>query len=175
MKIFHYSNDTGEYFGEGVADINPVDTDDYIIPAFSTTIEPPVKQDGFTAVFDGEQWSMVPDHRGQVWFNGREAVEIETLGDPTVEGLTPAISPLSVDEAEALTIARIKNYARGLIAKTGLPWMVEREVSGGKPIPKSIKTQVQAIRDASDRAEKIVKSMNDPVEIEQFDIAEHFK
>jgi len=40
-----------------------------------------------------------------------------------------------------------------LIAATGIDWMVQREVSGGKPVPQSVKDQCAAYRARSNELE----------------------
>ena len=56
-------------------------------------------------------------------------------------------------ERQDRLIAGIKAEARRRIEATGLPWMVEREVSGGDPVPQTVKDQAAAIRAASDALE----------------------
>jgi hypothetical protein len=56
-----------------------------IEPAFSTSVAPPAEKPGYAAQFNpaGETWTMVPDHRGEIWFMANaEPIIIGTVGDP---------------------------------------------------------------------------------------------
>ena len=43
-------------------------------------------------------------------------------------------------------IEMIKNACKTAIEDTGIAWMVEREVTGGKPVPQSVKEQCASYR-----------------------------
>ena len=53
-------------------------------------------------------------------------------------------------------IVEIKQACQKAIEETGLAWMVEREVSGGKPVSEEIKQQCAAYRNKSDLLEQQV-------------------
>jgi hypothetical protein len=62
--------------------------------------------------------------------------------------------PVAVDPVfPPATVADVKEEARRRIEATGLPWMVQREVSGGAAIPQDVKDACAAIRTASDMIE----------------------
>lgn len=63
---------------------SPLEPDVIHEPAFSTDVKPGVFSDGQIAIFDevSKTWSIVPDYRGQVWFDGVTGVVIEQPGDP---------------------------------------------------------------------------------------------
>lgn len=61
---------------------------EFLIPAFTTDIKPPDAPRGSRAVWNGEAWDIVADHRGERWWQGDRPVFIETLGDPSAAGLT---------------------------------------------------------------------------------------
>lgn len=83
--------------------------------------------------------------------------------------------PLSIEDARAVTTARIKAHARTLITATGLPWMVERQVSGGAAIPDGVRKRAAAIRQASAQAEAEAAKMRDPARLRAFDVAAFFE
>lgn len=56
MKIYRYDQITGEYLDDGLADRNPRNPANPIIPAFATTLEPLPEKDGYTRVFADEVW-----------------------------------------------------------------------------------------------------------------------
>lgn len=53
-------------------------------------------------------------------------------------------------------IAEIKRACQQAIEATGLAWMVERQVSGGKEVPEEVKIQCAEYRDKSDLLEQQV-------------------
>lgn len=57
MKIYNYSQDTGIYIGESIADESPLEAGVYLIPANATTISPPAQQEGKTVNFENGKWT----------------------------------------------------------------------------------------------------------------------
>ena len=53
MDIWDYDRRTGVLLGRGAADPNPEKPGAWLIPAYATTIRPPVVPDGCVAIFDG--------------------------------------------------------------------------------------------------------------------------
>lgn len=58
MRIYNYHPQTGIYLGESIADTSPLEPGKYLIPAFATSIEPPVILDGEQAVFISGIWEL---------------------------------------------------------------------------------------------------------------------
>lgn len=56
-KVYSYSPYTGEYTGETLADMSPLEPGVYHIPANATEIEPPAKVDGKIRVFVDGKWN----------------------------------------------------------------------------------------------------------------------
>jgi hypothetical protein len=56
MKIYHYHPETKEYICDGLADPNPLKPGEWLIPAFATTIQPPVTNENEIAKFIDETW-----------------------------------------------------------------------------------------------------------------------
>lgn len=67
IAIYHFDAGTKEYVESSQSRIDPLDRTP-MIPANATDQEPPVPGDNQAAVFDGDNWAMVPDHRGEVYY-----------------------------------------------------------------------------------------------------------
>ena len=80
--VYNYNPDTGEYLGPETAYESPLEPGVYLIPAHATTIAPPEADDGRVAVFADGAWTLVEDHRGEVWYDTatQERHEIKNLG-----------------------------------------------------------------------------------------------
>lgn len=91
MKIYNYDRTTGEYLSIGEAKPDPLDAGSWLIPAFSTTIEPPTAVVHEVAVFTGSFWEIMQDYRtADAWLiETAEAVVITEIG-PVPEGVTLA-------------------------------------------------------------------------------------
>lgn len=68
MKIYHYDSKTGEYLGDGTANPDPLKPGLYLLPSFSTQLEPPSAGSNQAAVFQDGAWSLVSDYRGSTWW-----------------------------------------------------------------------------------------------------------
>lgn len=53
MDIWHYGRSTGILVGRAVADPNPLEHGQWLIPAYATTVRPPLVPPGCIAIFDG--------------------------------------------------------------------------------------------------------------------------
>lgn len=103
----------------GDSDRDPMAPDTYLVPGGCVPAPPPEAAVGMQVR----------------WCNGAWTVE-------------PA--PLAAGDAPTPpTTAAVKAEAARRIYASGLPWMVEREVSGGEPIPQAVKDHAAAVRAAS--------------------------
>lgn len=59
MKIYHYHPDTGDFVGIGVADTDPLDRDNFLIPACCTVDAPPEISEGYYAKFVNGGWQLL--------------------------------------------------------------------------------------------------------------------
>lgn len=81
MDIYNYSGRTGEFISKRPARRDPEDKDRFLIPANATTSEPPKVSKNEVAVFDGIDWQVVPDHRGEdYWLPDMSYHRIEHFG-----------------------------------------------------------------------------------------------
>ena len=58
MNIYHFIADTGIFYAKGIADESPLEPGVFLIPAYATTVAPPVVSDPEIAVFKDGAWSV---------------------------------------------------------------------------------------------------------------------
>jgi len=113
-KTVYKIDSSGEYIGDLILD----DTDKspvsgaWQVPANCVEVQPPV-QEGYAALWKGNAWAMVEDHRGQkYWMPGQKhgdtPHEMTELG-PLPEGATTTEPAETLDEAKAAKIAEFKS------------------------------------------------------------------
>lgn len=80
--VYNYNPDTGEYLGPETAHESPMEPGVYLMPAHSTEAEPPEAGEHQAAVYSDGAWTLVEDHRGEVWYDTatQDQHEIKTLG-----------------------------------------------------------------------------------------------
>lgn len=96
MNIYHYHPGSGAFVESGIADPDPLDAGNWLIPANATTTPPPSCRVGEWPKFDPESntWVCLPDHRGELWFNSESKPALITfLGDPTEVGFMKELPP----------------------------------------------------------------------------------
>ncbi|MDN7430516.1 tail fiber assembly protein [Burkholderia sp. AU45388] len=96
MLIHQYSSDTGEYIASRLADINPKNPAEWLIPAFSTVDPLPERKPKTWPFRRGNKWVMLPDYRGLMLYrqDTGEPAELMTAGlTPEAQGLTEAPRP----------------------------------------------------------------------------------
>lgn len=116
MKIYKYDPKTKEYKATENAMLDPMesklqDKDVYLMPANATDIEPPTKE-GYAAVWNGEKWDIVEDHRKQKYWlpddkYGAPAREMKELG-PLPEGASLTAPEKTLDECKADKVRQLK-------------------------------------------------------------------
>ena len=114
MDIWHYNQHTGELISKGTADPDQLTPGKWLYPAHSTTLKPPTIVDGYARVFRGDGWTLVEDHRGEVWWTAEgRPVEVTDLGDPRTAGLLssepnkPTPDPLPLPITVAASSAKL--------------------------------------------------------------------
>jgi hypothetical protein len=111
MKIYNYHPYTGIFLGEDEADQDPLDPDNFLIPAHATTTEPPSVLQNSQAVFQNGSWSIVEIPQEQ-----------ENVVDP---------EPISDQDL-------VNRKARAYLNSTD--WYVIRMAETGAEIPEAILT-----------------------------------
>ena len=86
------------------------------------------------------------------------AYEHSITNAATGETIVVPFTPEEIAAAVAAAMVRntdVKAEAARRIAETGIGWMVEREVSGGAPIPQAVKDACALIRERSNAIETL--------------------
>ena len=80
--VYNYDPDTRECLGLETAHESPMEPGVYLLPAHSTETAPPEAGEHQAAVYCNGAWTLVEDHRGEVWYDTvtQERHEIKTLG-----------------------------------------------------------------------------------------------
>jgi hypothetical protein len=60
MIVYNYDSVTGEYLSSSLADANPLEPGQFLIPAFATEVAPPLPADGHRAIFSSGVWTELP-------------------------------------------------------------------------------------------------------------------
>ncbi|NUA26098.1 phage tail assembly chaperone [Cupriavidus basilensis] len=98
MEIFNYHPLTGEFLGNGVADENPLDVENPIVPGFATPTPPPARTARAIPVYRNAaghapqnwsegSWTLAPDYRAEPLFRTADGspfalgLEYTGLGD----------------------------------------------------------------------------------------------
>lgn len=100
VRVFHYSNETGEYLGWSDEFI-PVGVS---IPGNSTLLDPGEEPTGFALVFTGKQWEKREDHREETVYSttDRKVSVVEYIGTVR-EGFTLAAPSTPYDKWDGET------------------------------------------------------------------------
>ncbi len=88
-KTVYQTDVSGLFVAEVQARESPLEPSVYMIPAGCVEVPPPIAEAKKAAVWMADAWTLVADHRGEVWFDGDEAVAIDFVGDPGEKGLSP--------------------------------------------------------------------------------------
>lgn len=91
MQIYNYDPLTLEFLSSGLADSDPLNAGNWLIPADATTIEPLPTIKNKVSCFnkDTECWEYKSDYRGEIWYmlNG-DQLTIEIIGQQPEESWT---------------------------------------------------------------------------------------
>ena len=77
MIIYNYDLN-GQFTGQSIADIDPLNPDLYLIPANATTIQPCDVLENQIAVFNGEEWQAVTIEEPQRNLIGEQVIAIDS-------------------------------------------------------------------------------------------------
>jgi hypothetical protein len=87
MNLYHYHSETREYLGLSEARIDPLETvkaghEVYLIPANTTTEEPPLVGSDQVAIMVGDGWTIEENHRGKTVYDKTtaQALTITEIG-----------------------------------------------------------------------------------------------
>lgn len=99
MQYFHFDRSTGEFLGLHNAQIDPLETQRqgkivFCRPGLTDTmVPPPETATNEVAVWNGSAWDVLPDHRGETWWQGATPITVSAIGDPSEMGLSPTEPP----------------------------------------------------------------------------------
>lgn len=94
MDIYNYDQITGEYLNKSVADPNPEEPGQFLMPAFSVKTKPPEAGEHEIAVRRAGKWDKQPDYRGtQYWLPDGTEYEITEIGKTVPTGAATTPSP----------------------------------------------------------------------------------
>ena len=153
MKIHHYHPQTGECLGAGAADPNPLEPGEWLVPAHATPEAPPEVPEGLAAVWQGEAWALVEDHRGRRgWLDGEPAV-VADLG-PLPAGWRDTAPEPGPEALAAARLAQVLAELTALDAASARPLraVLAAQVGGAEPDPADLarladlEAQAQALR-----------------------------
>lgn len=128
MKIYNYHPNTGEYLSQNKADLNPMQPDNWLIPAYSTADVPPETGENEAAVFSDGVWSTVPDYRGtEYWVAyGEDVQQITKLGETVPEGafLAEPEKPFEIKQEDKRNEIRsaFKGESEAPVLYNGISW-----------------------------------------------------
>lgn len=88
VTVYNLRADTREFIGSGNAYIPPHTG----LPANCTDIEPPLIPEGMVAIFNGDIWDLVEDHRGVTVFDTNDGEKIFITQPGSLPPNTTAIS-----------------------------------------------------------------------------------
>lgn len=128
-NIYNYHPITREYLNQGLADPDPLEPGNFLLPAHSTEIAPPNISAYEIAVYLVDEWVIMADHRGETWYlPNREPVEIKEIGVSPEQDWTLEPSALTLTElikAKLKEINVVFEKSMSLVV-TGYP---EKEIS----------------------------------------------
>lgn len=116
MKTVYQTDADGVYLSQTEAMESPREPGVYLIPAGCVEIEPPAADDGKVAVWTGDAWTLVVDHRGEVWYLDGEAITIDIVGDPAELGYSATALEPSLEDLRAAKVAAITAAADALLS-----------------------------------------------------------
>ncbi len=98
MLVHLYSSITHEFVGSTFADQDPLNPEGILVPAFATTVEPPVVKEREKALFDPDSgtWSIVSDFRAVQFYrklNGQPVDRLSLAERPDPEVVTEVPPP----------------------------------------------------------------------------------
>lgn len=90
--VYCYHAETGEFVSEEHSSPSPLEIGIFVAPANSVNIAPPKAGRHQKQIWNGEKWIIMPDFRGETWFDKNGApIVIKDLGNPEENGLTPTL------------------------------------------------------------------------------------
>ena len=150
MIIYYYSPMNGRYLGSGIADPDPLDEQQWIIPAYATADAPPLAGSGQYAAFVDEAWVLLdeplPDPEPEPAPETPEQTRHRLSGaiqqhlDNTAQSLDYDSIFTAVTYADEPAVAKFQIEGSALRVWRSLVWqhgyaVLAQVLSGSRPIP----------------------------------------
>ena len=147
---------TGEFIGNGFADPDPLDTENWLVPAYAYLDAPPTAGAGEVVVRSADQWVLRSDYRGVVYdtLTGL-ASDWRVIGD-LPDDLTDQSRPSpahrwtgsawELDQGLAAEQDRKRINTESLIYLAETDWYVIRNQETGIPVPADVLERRAAAR-----------------------------
>ena len=113
MIFYIYDEKTKELIGTQNAFIDPLESekqgkDVYLIPQNGTDKEPPKTEKNQAVIFNGDEWEVVADYRGEIYYIGTEQHEMKELGDlPKGATFEPVKPKKTLDELKSEKLSEL--------------------------------------------------------------------
>lgn len=107
MKIYNAHPVTGEFMGESLADADPLDEGNWLIPANAYLDVPPLPGENKAVIRRGDGWDIVDDFRGTAYYtDGPKRYVIEDLGVAVPNGATTEPPPPTLAELTSAALVQ---------------------------------------------------------------------
>lgn len=107
MKIYNAHPVTGEFMGESLADADPLEEGNWLIPAHAYLDAPPLPGENEAVIRKGDVWAIVDDFRGTSYYtDGPQRYVIEDLGVALPADATAEPPPPTSAELESAAFAK---------------------------------------------------------------------
>jgi hypothetical protein len=126
--LYHVDPITGEHRCVSKARLDPIDKAP-MVPAHATLVQPPAKQAGTVACFDGKTWTLKADQRGtEYWLADGSHYTITAIGEEPPEDALDAAPPIPRADQRKAALSRVdEEHANYLVTLTGGATVAERD------------------------------------------------
>ncbi len=125
QQVYHY-DENGASSGSSPAKLDPRESTEeapvYLLPRNSTFTAPPAANEGQVAVFDGTDWALDEDHRGETAYDGAQSVTVRRTGSLGALGLSDAPpadpEPTAKQQRDGQLAALAHDFGDGRVIQT---------------------------------------------------------
>lgn len=107
MNIYNFHPETGEFIGRGLADADPLEPGNWLIPAYACKKAPPLVGENKVAVWNGSSWDIFDDFRGGMYYvDSKRPITINKIGEKIPEGASLVPIPPTSEELVVMALAK---------------------------------------------------------------------